>query len=148
MRRTDLDALVADMQAALEDKDFRTIFDRPVIKTTYASADDQEVDETSAHPAEAVFQTLLASSETLDSLGLSKSAERVLLAAQTLQTEAKKKEDDDEEEDESDADDKDKAKGKEKDKKKNDPKEGKKFKEFMKEDPFKDGPKEGPKAKK
>lgn len=145
MRRTDLDALVADMQAALEDKEFRTIFDRPVIKTTYASADDQEVDETSAHPAEAVFQTLLASSETLDSLGLSKSAERVLLAAQTLQAEAKKKEDE-EEEDESDADDKDKDK--KKDKKKNDPKEGKKFKEFMKEDPFKDGPKEGPKAKK
>jgi hypothetical protein len=118
-KQAGIDNLVAEMEAALEDKDFRSIFERPVIKTASA----EETDEAESNdPVESALHQLMDASATLDDLGLVKSAEKVLIAAQILILEAKKKKKD---EDDDDKDDKDK---KDKDDKDDDDKDDKKDK--------------------
>jgi hypothetical protein len=91
-----VDSLVAEMSAALEDKDFRSVFERPVIRT----ASDESLEKKASREVtpEILLETLLATSAHLDELGFDKSAERALSVAQTLVSEAMEKandEDDD-----------------------------------------------------
>lgn len=104
-----VDSLVAEMSAALEDKDFRSVFERPVIRTASDESESLEKKASAEVTPEVLLETLLATSAHLDELGFNKSAERVLSVAQTLVSEAMEKANDDEDEDEDDADDKPKS---------------------------------------
>lgn len=94
--------LVAEMQAALEDQDFRNVFERPVIRT---ASDEGLEKKASAPSASDLFETILATSAHLDELGLSKTAEQLLVAAQGLSVEAMEKANEEEKEDKEDKDD-------------------------------------------
>lgn len=106
-----VDSLVAEMSAALEDKDFRSVFERPVIRTASDESESLEKKASREVTPEVLLETLLATSAHLDELGFNKSAERVLSVAQTLVSEAMEKANDDDEDDEDadDADDKPKS---------------------------------------
>jgi len=88
-KTANIDSLVAEMSAALEDKDFRSVFERPVIRT---ASDEGMEKKASAVTPETLLETLLATSAHLDELGFSKSAEEVLSVAQSLVAEAQFKE--------------------------------------------------------
>lgn len=88
-----VDSLVAEMSAALEDKDFRSVFERPVIRTASDESESLEKKASTEVTPEILLETLLATSAHLDELGFNKSAERVLSVAQALIAEAQVKHD-------------------------------------------------------
>ena len=111
------DLLAAEMEEILNDKEYRSIFDRPQIKM---ASEETVKTAASKDPVEAVYKQLLQASESLDELGLSKSAELALSAVQTLIVEAKKKKDDEEKDKKDKKSDKDDKDDKKSDKKSDD----------------------------
>lgn len=96
VNKTSIDELAAEMEAVLNDKNYRSIFERPRIKMASAA---QETKVKSV--VELAYEQLMAASTALDELGLTKSAELAMEAIETLLSEAAT-EDDFEDENEDD----------------------------------------------
>ena len=82
----EINDLAAAMASILEDDSYRSIFERPQIKTA-------SILESKKNPIEQSYKQLVESSTVLEELGFVRSAELALYAVETLVSEAAKDQD-------------------------------------------------------